>query len=447
MRLSAFVLSLTAAALLATAARSEIASRITDATVHQARVLVLPTGARDIVTLRASLPAGDALARLTGANPAVATLAGEMLDEGTAQRDRFEIANALESVGAQLDFTVRNDYLHVTGRCLRKDLPLLIELLAEQLREPALEEAQLASVKARLIGALQRAMDDTDHVAEESFNNAIYSPAHPNYQVPLREFITATQRATIEDVRQFHQQHYGPRGMVCVFVGDVAPDEILALLHTALSGWSGGSEVASAAEVDGLPAGEAEVVEVNMADKTSISVVWGQRTGLTATDPDALPLQVGTAVFGQGFTGRLLATIRDTEGLTYGIGAGIDNDTFRDGDWSISGTFAPSLLDQGIASTRRELVAWTSKGITAEELDARKTNLVGIHKLQLATTGGLAGAILRIAHRGESLSRIDDFADRVRALTLDDVNTAIQRHLDPAQMVLVKAGSLPATTP
>ncbi len=422
----------------------QIAARVADRTIHEARVLALPTGARDIVTLRASLPAGDALARRSGRNPAIATLVGEMLDEGTTRRDRFEIAAALESVGAQLDFAVRNDYLHISGRCLRKDLPLLINLLAEQLREPAFGEDQLGSVKARLIGGLRRAMEDTDYIAEETFNNAIYPPDHPNYQTPLRDFISATERASVAEVRQFHEQHYGPRGMVFAFVGDLAPDEVFALLNTALAGWSGGRAERDEPNPEGSPAPPPEpVIQVEMPDKTSVSVVWGQRTGLTATDPDALALEVGTAVFGQGFTGRLLATIRDTEGLTYGIGAAIENDTFRDGDWSISGTFAPSLLERGIASTRRELLSWATEGITAEELAARKTNLVGIYKLQLATTGGLAGALLRTAHRGEPLARIDDFAERVQALEFAEVNAAIRRHLDPAKMVLVKAGSLP----
>ena len=55
----------------------------------------------------------------------------------------------------------------------------------------------------------------------------------------------------------------------------------------------------------------------------------GQATGLRYRDPDALPLRVGTAVLGHGFTGRLMGTVRDREGLTYGIGAGLSEDSYR----------------------------------------------------------------------------------------------------------------------
>ena len=58
-----------------------------------------------------------------------------------------------------------------------------------------------------------------------------------------------------------------------------------------------------------------------LADKPSVSVIIGQPTGLRYKDPDALALRVGTAVLGSGFTGRLMGTVRDKEGLTYNISA------------------------------------------------------------------------------------------------------------------------------
>ena len=54
-----------------------------------------------------------------------------------------------------------------------------------------------------------------------------------------------------------------------------------------------------------------------MNDKSSVSVIMGQATGLRYKDPDALALRVGTAALGRGFTGRLMSTVRDKEGLTY----------------------------------------------------------------------------------------------------------------------------------
>src|SRR5690606_3344423 len=176
----------------------------------------------------------------------------------------------------------------------------------------------------------------------------------------------------------------------------------------------------------------------------SVSVVLGQATGLKHSDPASLPLRIGTAILGSGFTGRLMATIRDREGLTYGIGATLTNDTFNDGEWRIVATFAPQLLERGLASTRRELEAWHKTGVTAQELAERKTNLAGTFKLQLATTEGLAATLLQTVQRGYPLSWIAEYPDQVQSLTLEQVNATSRKHLDPAKMVMIRAGTVSA---
>jgi len=160
-------------------------------------------------------------------------------------------------------------------------------------------------------------------------------------------------------------------------------------------------------------------------------------------DADALPLRLATAAFGQGFTGRLMANVRDKEGLTYGIGAGLGSDAFADGDWQISANFAPQLLEQGMVSTQRELDAWYTQGITSAELERVKTNLIGTFKVGLATTDGLSTALLNAVHRGYDVTWLDEYPKRVAALSLPEVNGAIKKHLQPGNMTVIKAGSVP----
>ncbi|MCF3648245.1 M16 family metallopeptidase [Synoicihabitans lomoniglobus] len=423
---------------------AQIAPRVVQSSVNQINLYVLPTGVRDVVTIAGSLPAGDAAARR--GNVAIATLVGEMLDQGTTRQDKFTIADQLESVGAELSFSVGNDTLNISGRCLKKDLPVVLSLLFEQLREPAFNAEDLERVKTRLIGGLQRSLESTSAIANEAFNNAIYPVDHPNYQTPVKAFIAAVGQATLDELKTFHASHYGPDGLQLVLVGDVAADQVETTIRTATTGWTGGSAIIKTDVAATELTDRGTVVNVNVADKTSVNIAWGQASGLHYTDEDSLALDVGTAILGQGFTGRLLAKIRDQEGLTYGIGANATNDTYNDGEWYIKGTFAPELLEQGIASTRRELEAWYNDGVTAKELAERKTNLIGTFKLQLATTGGLAQSILRAVQRGDTLESLDTYPDRIEALTLQEVNRAIKRHLNPADMVLVRAGTLPGAS-
>ena len=182
-----------------------------------------------------------------------------------------------------------------------------------------------------------------------------------------------------------------------------------------------------------------------MPDKPNVSVIIGQTTGLKYTDTDTIPLRIATTVLGSGFTGRLMATVRDKEGLTYGIGSKLANDTFADGDWRIIANFAPALLEQGLASTRRELKLWYEQGVTAAELARTKTNLSGSFKVSLATTDGLASALLAAVLRGYDPTWLDEYPQKLDAVTLDEVNTVIKKRLTPENMVLIKAGTVPTS--
>ena len=436
-----FLSSLTAVlGLLSSVCHAGIADGVTRATIAGIDVIAYKTGVQDIVTFRGSLPAGDSFS--PDSNIAIASLVGGMLDKGTTTEDKFAIAQKLDAVGAELGFSVDDTMVVFSGKCLRKDVPLVVGLLAEQLRSPAFSEAEFVKLKKQIAGHLQRALEQTGYRAGQAFAATIYPPGHPNYEPSTESLLAAIGKATLADLRAFHAKYYGPAQLTLVAVGDVDARALQSEISKAFAGWTGGVKRPAYPRL----AAQADLNHdqtVFMADKPNVSVILGQASGLRYTDPDALPLRVATTILGSGFTGRLMATVRDQEGLTYGIGAKTANDTFADGDWRIVANFAPELLEKGLASTRRELKAWYEQGVTAAEVARTKTNLAGSFQVGLATTDGLAGTILATVHRGYPLEWIDDYTLRLETVTLDQVNAAIKKHLQPDNFVLIKAGTVP----
>jgi zinc protease len=396
------------------------------------------TDVKEVVVILGSLPAGDAMAE--SGNIAIPTLAGMMLDRGTKSLDKFAIADQLDNVGAEIAFSVGTQTLEIRAKCLKKDLPLVIGLIAAELRTPALQLPEFNKAKQQFVGALEASAQNTEARAQEAFGRAIFPQAHPNRPHTVSDYEAAAQGATLDELRAFHAKYYGPAHMTLVVVGDVDATETQTEIGKAFSGWTGGQDFVRPATPASLKA--ARDVSVPLADKPSVSVMIGQPTGLRYKDPDALALHVGTAIFGRGFTGRLMGIVRDKEGLTYHISAAVSEDSIIDGSWAISASFAPALLEKGIASTRRELDKWWKNGVTDQELAARKQGLVGGYLVGLSTTAGLANAILTDVQRGYGVSRLEQFPEAVNALTRDQVNSAIKNHLNPSVMVLVKAGSV-----
>jgi zinc protease len=403
-------------------------------------VVTYPTGVKDVVVIIGAIPAGDAMGE--PGNIAIPTLAGAMLDRGTKTLDKFAISDRLENVGAEIAFAVGAQSLEIHAKCLKKDLPLVMGLIAAQLRTPAFKSDEFAKAKQQFIGSLEASLQNTDGRAQEAFGRVVFPAGHPNHPHTVAEYLAAAKTASLDDLKAFHAKYYGPAHMALVFVGDVSAAGVRSEVSKAFDGWSGGQDYLHPAQ----PAAAADPHEVSVPlnDKPSVSVILGQATGLTYKDPDALALRVGTAVLGHGFTGRLMGTVRDKEGLTYSISAGLSQDSIADGAWDVSASFAPALLDKGIVSTRRELQKWWADGITDTELADRKQGLVGGYFVGLSTTGGVASTILISLQRGYDLSWLDGYPEAIKALTRAQVNNAIKTHLNPAAMVLVEAGSVKA---
>jgi zinc protease len=394
---------------------------------------------KDVVIILGVLPAGDAMAE--SGNIAIPTLSGMMLDRGTKSLDKFSISEKLDNVGAEITFAVGMQSLEIRAKCLRKDLPLIIDTMAAELRTPALQAAEFNKAKEQFIGELQASLQNSSALASESFDRAVFPEGHPNRPHTLKEYIAAAKTANLEELKAFQAKYYGPAHMTLVVVGDVADADTQADIAKAFSGWSGGQDYLRAAKPAAVVA--ASEITVPLADKPSVNVLFGQPSGLRYSDPDGLALHLGTAILGRGFTGRLMSTVRDKEGLTYNIGASVGDDSIVDGVWEVSASFAPALLSKGVESTRREVAKWWKDGVTEQELAARKQGEIGSYFVSLSTTLGLAETILVNAQRGYDPSWLDAYPKALKALTRDQVNAAIKAHINPATMVLVEAGSVP----
>ena len=187
-------------------------------------------------------------------------------------------------------------------------------------------------------------------MAAIAFTRAVFPAGHPARKSTVEELLKGIQKATLAEVRAFHAAHYGPAagdskpearaasasrpGLRLVAVGDLDPEVLKTEVRKAFGGWKPRSG-APAPTVQAEAARTPEVL-VPMQEKASVSVILGQAGAVAASDPDALALQIATHALGSGFTSRLTGNVRDREGLTYGIGAAISENTRRPGAWALS---------------------------------------------------------------------------------------------------------------
>ena len=417
-----------------------LAPRALDTTAGAARLLLLPTDARDIVSFRGSFEAAPDLSR---DDDVVQGLVADLLDKGTRRRDRFEIAEALEGRGAELSFYSDGLRMGVAGRCLRDDLEAVVALLAEQLREPALDDDEVEKALVRAVAGVRRSRESTGTQASGALARRLYGPAHPNFALDPDVELARLDTVTADEVRAYHAGHVGSDGLVLALVGDVDAEAARSAVEAHLGDWAPhGREPVFDAAADPAPPGR---VAVEMADRRNLDVRLGHAVGLRRDADDFLAAYAGVYALGGNFSGRLMQTVRDEQGLTYGIGAGIASPSVRhDTHVQVQVTLSQGSLGRGVEATRREVAAYVAEGISEEALDRTRTTLAGLHVVGLATTSGLAARLLVNAERGFDVAYLDRYPDLVRALTTDAVTAAIRAYVRPDDFHEAVAGTLPA---
>ena len=83
------------------------------------------------------------------------SLLSQLLTKGTRTRDAQDIAETLEDLGASIGAAAGNNTLMLSSYCLRDDLPIVIDLLGEIIREPSFPDEAIEREKAALIAGLE----------------------------------------------------------------------------------------------------------------------------------------------------------------------------------------------------------------------------------------------------------------------------------------------------
>ncbi len=318
----------------------------------------------------------------------------------------------------------------------------MIGLVAEQLMTPALDPDEVEKAKVRAVAGVRRSRESTGAQASGALSRRIYGPAHPNHVLDPDAEIARVEAVTPDDLRDYHASHVGSEGLTVAVVGDVDPDAVAAALAHAFADLAPhGRQPVFTAQAGSDTPGR---VVIEMADRNNLDVRLGHAVDLRRDHDDFLAAYAGVFALGGNFSGRLMQTVRDEQGLTYGIGAGLGAPSVRyDGHVGINVTLSQENLDRGIAATRAEVEAFVAEGVSPDVLAGVQTTLAGRHVVGLATTSGVAARLLVNAERGFAVDYLDRYPALVSALTADEVTAAVRRHVRPAAFHEAVAGTLP----
>ncbi|MDZ8133835.1 MAG: pitrilysin family protein [Nostoc sp. DedQUE04] len=398
------------------------------------RLLLLPDRSTPTVTLSGYIQAGTEFDPENKAG--LAAFVADNLLNGTKSKDVLTIAKVLGERGASLDFQTYREGVHIEGDSLADDLPILLEILADVVKNSTFPSKELELHRQQTLTDLQQELDEPSEVARRVFVQSIYPKKHPLHTFPTEESLQQIQR---QDVIDFKAKHYRPDTTVLALVGDFDLDKVRSLIKNKLGDW----EVSGQAPTLKYPpvAMPQKIVSVNpvLPDKAQAVTYMGY-TGINRYDPRFhSALVLNQILGGDTLSSRLGAEVRDRQGLSYGIYSSFQAGK-NVGTFLIEMQTSPEDSSKAIASTRQILQQIHQQGVTALEVETAKHTLISNYNVSLANPEELTDRILMNEVYGLNKVELHSFADKIQKVTLTQVNQAARELLHPDQIVVVTAG-------
>ncbi|NIS80467.1 MAG: insulinase family protein [Anaerolineales bacterium] len=364
-------------------------------------------------------------------------LTAQALMRGTNERSFQEIFEAIESVGARLGFGAATHTTTFQGKALVEDLELLLEVLADALRNPTFPSVEFERLKAQHLTALAIRDQDTGSRAQLSFDELAY-PNHP-YRIPTAGYRKTVEGLQTSDLREFHRHQFGPTGMVVALVGSLEEEEAIGAVERVLGDWH---------ELEGdarppLPPVErpASLVrqDVQLAGKSQADIVIGT-PGPSRYEEHYLAAALGNNILGRfGLFGRIGDAVRDTAGLAYYAYSSLTGGP-GPGPWQVNAGVNPSNVEGAIELIRKEIKRFVSRRVSEQELTDNQANFIGRLPLQLESNEGVASALLHMERYSLGLDYYQRYPDLIASVTRDRILELGRRFLDPDRLAIAVAG-------
>jgi zinc protease len=420
------------------AARSVHAADISPtrfATPNGMVVLVLEQHFLPIVEIHALIKTGSAQDPPDKAG--LANLVAGLLDEGTTTRSSRQLAEQIDFVGGSLGVQAGEDFTTASARTLKKDIELGFTLLADILQRPAFPKQEFERVRSQILGEIASDNDDPGHVAMKAFNQLVFQN-HP-YRWPVNGTEETLGKITLADVQNFYAKEYLPNQVILTVVGDVTVEQATALVQTHFGTWKKG--VVPPRTVKKQAVIDKKVVQLIEKDLTQSTIVIGH-AGISRTNPDFYAVTVMNHVLGAGgFSSRLMDTIRDKQGLAYGITSHYDARLMPGSFW-INLQTRTETTNQAVNGVLAEMKAIREAPVSDQELADAKAFLMGSFPLRLDSTAKLAQVLAQVELYGLGFDYFSQYPKWIDRVTKEDVLRVAKQYLDPQHYALVVVGNI-----
>lgn len=367
----------------------------------------------------------------------LADLTGAMLRRGgTKNLSAEELDEKLDLLAAQVSTGIGDTSGSASLNCLADNLDEALALFVEMLREPRFQDDRLLLGKEQTLQEMKKRNDDSADIESREWNVLLYGEDHFTNRFATEASIASIGR---DDLLAFHRRAFHPANMVAAVSGAFPREEMIRKLEAAFASWPFERPPVPAvpSEIAPLAPGLYRIEKDVNQGRVSIGLPTVQRE-----HPDAFALTVMNEILGgSGFTSRIMKTVRSDEGLAYSafssLALGVEYPgRFQAAFQSKSRTvaYAAQLVVQEIRRIRETPVS-------PAELDTIKKGLIETFPSHFESKARAMAAFAWDEHTKRDAAYWSTYRDRIRAVSVEDVQRVARAHLLPEKFRMLVVGN------
>jgi zinc protease len=330
----------------------------------------------------------------------------------------------------------------------RANLPAVLDILRQILREPTLPQSEFEVMKNERLTGLEQGRTDPMRQAINHLQRLLtqYPIDDVRYVPTIDEEVQRVKAVSVDDVRALYHDFVGASQGELTIVGDFEPSEALSVLGRTFEGWKNSLPYARI-ERPFQPGLKSTRETILTPDKANASYFAGQTVEMKDSDPDYPALVLGNYILGGGaISSRIADRLRQKGGLSYSAAANFSASPLdRRGNLLIMAIYNPVNLPKVVSGVDDEVARLLRDGVAPEELKRAKDGYLKQLEVMRTNDNALASSLAENLFIGRTLQFQADLEAKIKSLSVDEVNTALRKYIDPKQLSVVTAGDFKET--